>query len=95
MANTASHTRAERRERAEILWEVTRSLCPQCHRLLDAQVLLRENQVIQRKRCPEHGLFEAALAGPVARAGKLQRAARAGKAGRARPSAAGWPNWVP
>ena len=46
-------------DRAEILWEITRSLCPECGRLLDAQVLLRGNQVIQRKRCPEHGPFEA------------------------------------
>lgn len=46
-------------ERCEILWEITRSLCPVCRRLIDAQVLLRGNQVIQRKHCPEHGLFEA------------------------------------
>jgi uncharacterized radical SAM superfamily Fe-S cluster-containing enzyme len=53
---TAFRARVERRE---VLWEVTRSLCPECRRLIDAQVLLRGNQVIQRKHCPEHGLFEA------------------------------------
>lgn len=43
----------------ERLWETTRSLCPVCRQLLDAQVVLRNNQIIQRKRCPDHGLFEA------------------------------------
>ena len=43
----------------ESLWETTRSLCPVCRQVLEAQVILRNNQVIQRKCCPEHGLFEA------------------------------------
>src|SRR5512139_3228646 len=43
----------------ETLWETARGLCPVCRRLLEAQVILRKNQVIQRKRCPEHGIFEA------------------------------------
>jgi uncharacterized radical SAM superfamily Fe-S cluster-containing enzyme len=49
--------------RPEIFWEFTRSLCPTCKRLVDAQVLLRENKVYLRKRCPDHGQFEALIFG--------------------------------
>src|SRR5947209_12000098 len=34
-------------------------MCPECRRIIDAQIRLRDNQVIMRKRCPEHGWFEA------------------------------------
>ncbi len=46
-------------ERPEIFWEFTRSICPTCKRLIDAQILLRDNRVVMRKRCPAHGWFEA------------------------------------
>jgi len=46
-------------DRSEIFWELTRSICPICTRVIDAQVLFRDNRVILRKRCPEHGWFEA------------------------------------
>jgi len=52
-----------RNDRDEILWEVTRSLCPTCKTVIDAQVLLRNNKVYMRKRCREHGLFEALIFG--------------------------------
>ena len=42
-----------------IFYELTRSICPVCRRVIDAQILLREDKVFMRKRCPEHGLFEA------------------------------------
>lgn len=42
-----------------VFFELTRSICPECRRLIDAQVLLRDGQVFMRKRCPEHGSFEA------------------------------------
>ncbi|KPV48146.1 radical SAM protein, partial [Kouleothrix aurantiaca] len=32
-------------------------------RVIDAQILLRENKVFMRKRCPEHGWFEALVFG--------------------------------
>lgn len=48
-------------ERPEILWEYTRSLCPECKKVIDAQVFLRDNKVYLRKRCPEHGRVEALL----------------------------------
>jgi uncharacterized radical SAM superfamily Fe-S cluster-containing enzyme len=41
-----------------VFYELTRSICPQCRRVLDAQILLRDNKVYLRKRCPEHGRFE-------------------------------------
>ena len=46
-------------DRPEIFWEFTRSLCPECRRVIDAHILLRANKVFMRKRCPEHGVFEA------------------------------------
>ena len=36
----------------------TRSLCPQCRRLVDAKIIVRDGRVYFRKRCPEHGLIE-------------------------------------
>jgi uncharacterized radical SAM superfamily Fe-S cluster-containing enzyme len=52
-----------KQERPEIFWEFTRSICPECKKLIDAQILLRDNRVILRKRCPEHGWFEALFFG--------------------------------
>lgn len=49
------------RQRQESLLEVTRSVCPACRQLVDAQILMRDNKVIMRKRCPEHGWFEALI----------------------------------
>jgi uncharacterized radical SAM superfamily Fe-S cluster-containing enzyme len=36
----------------------TRSLCPDCRRLVDAKIIVRANRVYFRKTCPEHGTFE-------------------------------------
>jgi uncharacterized radical SAM superfamily Fe-S cluster-containing enzyme len=36
----------------------TRSLCPECRRLVDAKIIVRSGRVYFRKRCPEHGLVE-------------------------------------
>lgn len=47
----------------EVFYELTRSICPECRRSIDAKILLRDNQVYLRKRCPEHGLFEARIYG--------------------------------
>ncbi len=46
-------------DRPEIFYEFTRSLCPTCRRVIDAHILLRDGKVFMRKRCPEHGQFEA------------------------------------
>jgi uncharacterized radical SAM superfamily Fe-S cluster-containing enzyme len=46
-----------------VFYELTRSICPECRRVIDAQVLLRDGKVYMRKRCPEHGCFEALVYG--------------------------------
>jgi len=54
---------AERRtakvDRDEVFLEYTKSICPICKTVVDAEVNVRDNRVILRKRCREHGLFEA------------------------------------
>ncbi len=45
-------------DRDEIFLEFTRSICPLCKRVIDAEVNVRDGRVIMRKRCPEHGSFE-------------------------------------
>lgn len=50
-------------DRDAIFWELTRSICPECKRVIDAQILLRDGKVFMRKRCPEHGWFEALIFG--------------------------------
>ncbi|MDP9373919.1 MAG: radical SAM protein [Chloroflexota bacterium] len=46
-----------------VFYELTRSICPECRRVIDAQIILRDNKVFMRKRCPEHGQFEALVYG--------------------------------
>lgn len=46
-----------------VFFELTRSICPECRRVIDAHILLRDNKVYMRKRCPEHGLFEGLVYG--------------------------------
>ena len=46
-----------------VFYELTRSICPVCRQVIDAQVLLRDNKVYMRKRCPEHGDFESLVYG--------------------------------
>jgi uncharacterized radical SAM superfamily Fe-S cluster-containing enzyme len=50
---------AIKRDADHVFLELTRSICPECRRPIDAQVLLRDGKVYMRKRCPEHGRFEA------------------------------------
>jgi 7,8-dihydro-6-hydroxymethylpterin dimethyltransferase len=50
-------------DRDAIFYELTRSICPQCRRVIDAHILLRDNRVYMRKRCPEHGVVEALVYG--------------------------------
>ncbi len=44
----------------------TKSLCPHCRRLVDAKIIVRDNRVYFRKRCPEHGLIEDFVCSDVA-----------------------------
>ena len=49
----------EKQTADSVLYELTRSICPECRRLIDAEIHLRGGRVIMRKRCPDHGWFEA------------------------------------
>src|SRR5260370_21988390 len=42
-----------------VFYELTRSICPKCRKVIDAQIILRDNKVFMRKRCPQCGPFEA------------------------------------
>ncbi len=46
-----------------IFLELTRSICPKCRKVIDAQVVLYGGKVYMRKRCPQHGPFEALVYG--------------------------------
>jgi uncharacterized radical SAM superfamily Fe-S cluster-containing enzyme len=48
-------------DRDEVFIELTKSVCPICKAVIDAEVNIRENRVIMRKRCQEHGEFEALI----------------------------------
>ena len=52
---------AQPRPEGEIFHEVTRSICPECRVVIDAQILLRDDQVFMRKRCEQHGWFEGLI----------------------------------
>ncbi|MBA7649025.1 GTP 3',8-cyclase [subsurface metagenome] len=45
--------------RNQVFYELTRSLCPECRQVVDAQILIRDHAVYMRKHCPEHGWHEA------------------------------------
>ncbi|MGH9217430.1 MAG: radical SAM protein [Acidimicrobiales bacterium] len=51
----------ERVDRDEVFLEYTKSICPVCKTVVDAEVNVRDNRVFLRKRCREHGQFEALL----------------------------------
>src|SRR5580704_4404251 len=44
----------------------TKGLCPECRRLVDAKIIVRDGRVYFRKRCPEHGLIEDFVCSDVA-----------------------------
>ncbi|MGH9592286.1 MAG: radical SAM protein, partial [Bryobacteraceae bacterium] len=46
-----------------VFYELTRSICPECRRVIDAHILIRDNKVYMRKRCPDHGIFEGLVYG--------------------------------
>lgn len=53
----------QKRVRDEVFVEYTKSICPVCKVVLDAQVNIRRDKVYLRKRCKEHGEFEALVYG--------------------------------
>ena len=46
-----------------VFYELTRSICPNCRKVIDAKILLRDNKVFMAKRCPDCGPFEALVYG--------------------------------
>jgi hypothetical protein len=44
-----------------VFYELTRSICPNCRKVIDAKILLRNNKVYMAKRCPDCGPFEALI----------------------------------
>ncbi len=48
-----------RTDRDEVFLEYTKSICPVCKTVVDAEVNVRSGRVIMRKRCADHGQFEA------------------------------------
>src|SRR5712664_4875164 len=66
-AATTSHTKSPSSQRKKdadyVFYELTRSICPECRRVIDAQIVLRDGKVYMRKRCPVCGPFEALVYG--------------------------------
>jgi uncharacterized radical SAM superfamily Fe-S cluster-containing enzyme len=56
-----------------VFLELTRSICPVCRRDVEAEVVAREGKVYLRKRCPDHGAFEAVAYGDAERYVEIQR----------------------
>ncbi|MHA7703775.1 methyltransferase domain-containing protein [Mycobacterium sp. ML4] len=52
-----------KRTRDEVFIEYTKSICPVCKVVVDAQVNIRDAKVYLRKRCQTHGEFEALVYG--------------------------------
>ena len=55
-----NHQAVIERHRADseyVFHELTRSICPNCRRVIDAKILLRDNKVYMSKRCPRCGSF--------------------------------------
>lgn len=56
-----------------VFYELTRSMCPECRRIIDAEIHLKQpkpgsespGRVEMRKRCPEHGWFNVLISPDV------------------------------
>ena len=49
---------SQKQDRDAAFLAFTRSICPQCKKVIDAHILLRDGQVFMEKKCPQHGKFE-------------------------------------
>ena len=59
--HAAGTSSPKKRDADYVFYELTRSICPECQRVIDAQIILRDNKVYMRKRCPRCGPFEALI----------------------------------
>ncbi len=56
-----------------VFLELTRSICPVCREVLEAEIHARAGKVYLRKRCPDHGEFVALVYGDAQRYVEIQR----------------------
>lgn len=56
----------ETRVRPYLYYDTAISICPTCFRKVDGKILLQDEQVLLRRRCPEHGWTTTLLADDVA-----------------------------
>lgn len=61
MMTTITTRPAIKRDADYIFHELTRSICPECKAVIDAQIIIRSGKVYMRKRCPVHGWFEGII----------------------------------
>ena len=62
MVKPAHKTKLRAKQDADYIFhELTRSICPECKTVIDAQIIIRDNKVYMRKRCPAHGWFEGII----------------------------------
>ena len=54
-------TGASKRDADYVFYELTRSICPKCRRVIDAKIVLRDDKVFMVKRCPQCGTAEALI----------------------------------
>ncbi|MGH3301269.1 MAG: radical SAM protein [Streptosporangiaceae bacterium] len=66
-AGAAAASARAKADRDEVFLEYTKSICPVCKVVVDAQVNIRQGKVYLRKRCGEHGQFEALVYGDAQR----------------------------
>lgn len=62
-----------KRDADYVFYELTRSICPVCRRVLDAKILLRDNKVYMARRCPQCGPCEALIYGDAEAYVRLSR----------------------
>ncbi|MFP3899734.1 MAG: radical SAM protein [Acidimicrobiia bacterium] len=60
-------------DRDEVFLETTKSICPVCKAVVDAEVNIRDDKVFLRKRCGDHGTFEALVYGDAEMYVDIQR----------------------
>ena len=59
----SSEPKPQKKDANYVFYELTRSICPDCRKVIDAKILLRDNKVYMTKRCPDCGPFEALVYG--------------------------------
>jgi uncharacterized radical SAM superfamily Fe-S cluster-containing enzyme len=66
-------------EMAEKLLKKTKSLCPECTKVIEAEVVEKDGKALIRKNCPKHGSFEDVYWSDAQMYKRAQKFARVGK----------------